>query len=388
MTVRVTAEWALWGKRPGTRDGDEILACSQGLFSRDDFGEIMSRYALGTLADLPQVTFSWVGGGLSAHLGMAVQEWSDQRDGLGRDIAVTRYCCVPYAQIAKGPVSYAELHRALGGRVLPVDGPLTVDVPPLDLESAAGAVDETVIGAAALLLTGAPVCVLNGENVPLADRLTFLDAVASLLPYGFRAKLTASTWTNSATRHRIRLSFARHAPAGAHSISWGRPARPSDGQDIAQRFYDTLTKRDKLSELVADFARRTEPKSMTAEDLSGILTLVGEHGAPPRPEQPATRTRRLQPGDPEIEIQRHFAVLAAEYGTVIDRPALEEIVLSWPERPPAPLLAALALLCAPDARRLLIESVFLSLLRQDGIAPVTLDRIRGELGDSARGGHH
>ncbi|MFD0884012.1 hypothetical protein ACFQ08_05515, partial [Streptosporangium algeriense] len=122
MTVRLTAEWALWGKQPGTRDGEKVLACSEGKVGGDDFSKIITRYAPGTSTELPQVTLSWFGGDASAHLGLAVQEWSDERDGLGRDIAITRYFCVPYARAAEGPVSFHGLYQAFAGCALPVAG--------------------------------------------------------------------------------------------------------------------------------------------------------------------------------------------------------------------------------------------------------------------------
>ncbi|MGW4423186.1 hypothetical protein [Streptosporangium sp. NPDC004631] len=490
MTVRLTAEWALWGKQPGTRDGDEILACSDGRLGRDEFSEIITRYAPGTPTELPQVTISWFGGGDSAHLGLAIQEWSDERDGLGRDIAITRYFCVPYAEAAKGPVSCDALYHAFAGRALPVDGPLLVDVPVLDPESTAGAVDQTVMGAAALLLTGQPVCVVNGEGVPMIDRLVFFEAVAALLPYGFRSRMTASTWTSSASRHRIRLSFTRHAPAGAHSISWGRGAEIPDGQEVARDYHDTLVNCDRLGELIARFAQETRPRSMNADGLAGILPLLGGFGVAPAPrppgrggpgtaadDPPAVRAdgperadhdriphhvaqlklatararesgervfsvfasmrtedlvdaaawepadpltvrtvcdelvrrggdlagrsvvaaalrrcgylvaaiQQLHPGDPESQVQRHRALLTAAYGPVLDRRALRRVLSPRPRPSSPPLLAALTLVCAPDARQLLMEEVFFTVLDQGGITPAILDRIREGHGEPVPG---
>ncbi|WP_248960070.1 hypothetical protein [Sphaerisporangium perillae] len=455
--VRVTAEWAVWGRRPGTRDGDEILAFSQGRFSRDDYGEIIARYATGAPVNLPQVTMSWVGGGASAHIGLAVQSWSGKRDGLGRDIAVIRYFCVPYAQLAGGPVSYEALYHALDGRTLPFDGPLTVEVPSLDAEPVAAAVDGTARSAAALLLTGAPVCVVNAEAVPLLNRLRFLDAVASLLPYGFRSRLTASTWTDSASRHRIRLSFARHAPQGAHSISWGETAPISKYPDIAQHYHETLVNCRDLTGLVRRFARETEPQSMRTADLSHIPGLAGAAPAarPPsaatasqmaatqpaedveepastltslsskelikvavrkpmdpeavrtmcselakRGDDPANRAaisealrrrgrlvtaiHQLHPADPDGQVRRFHALLTAAYGPMLDRPALEKDFLSESGPPSVSLLTALTMMCTPDARVALVESVFMDLLGQAGLTRDTLDQVRADRFDSHR----
>ncbi|WP_248960069.1 hypothetical protein [Sphaerisporangium perillae] len=260
--MRVTAEWAVWGKRPGTWDDYEILHCSEGQFSHDDFREIMIKWAPGTLADLPQVTISWVNGrGDVAHVGLAIQSWSGQLDGLGRPIAVTTYYCVPYAQIAGGPVSYEGLYRAFSECALPVDAPLTLNIPVLEPRDIAGRVDETAMGAAALLLADEPVCVVGGEFLPLPDRLRYLDTVAALLPYGLRTRLTASTWTDSSTKHRIKLSFAKHPLEGARSVTWGTPESDSHRwTDITRHYFDLLTRRSP-GELVRRLARQTEPVS-------------------------------------------------------------------------------------------------------------------------------
>ncbi|MEV8635346.1 hypothetical protein AB0395_27185 [Streptosporangium sp. NPDC051023] len=256
--VRLAAEWALWGKRPDARDDYKVLACSDGMLGGDDFGEIMTRYAPGTPADLPQVTVSWVGGDTRAHLGLAVQEWSDRRDGMGRPIAGTRYFCVPYGQAAAGPVSYEALYNAFKDHSLPVNGPLSVEVPTLDLEAILARADGAAVSAAALLLTDRHVCVVRGESVSMLERLRFLDVVAALLPYGLRAKLAASTWTDSSAKHRIRLSFAKHPQEGAYSVAWGGGDGATDGHDIAARYMDLLA-RHPLEKVMARFAGKTEP---------------------------------------------------------------------------------------------------------------------------------
>ncbi|MEU9889528.1 hypothetical protein [Sphaerisporangium sp. NPDC051011] len=269
--VRITAEWALWGKRPGTADGDDVLACSDGRFDRDDFGEIIARYTPGAPANLPRVTISWVNGhGDTPHVGMAVQEWSAERDGMGRDIALTRYFCLPYAELARGPVDYETLYRALAPRTLPAAGLLTADVAALDVEETTGRADQTAMGAAALLLTGDPVCVVGAEGVPMPARLRFLDSVAALLPYGLRSRLTLSTWTDSASRHRIKLSFARHAPEGAHVIGWGEPVRVAEAPETVRRYHDLLADHPRLGDLVARFARDTTPRSLRSPDIAEL----------------------------------------------------------------------------------------------------------------------
>ncbi|MFC3982608.1 hypothetical protein [Streptosporangium jomthongense] len=272
--VRLAAEWALWGKLSDTRDDYNILACSRGRLGHDDFVKIVTRYAPGTPTDLPQVTVSWVGGIDTPYIGLAIQEWSDRRDRLGRPIADTRYFCVPYGQVADGPVSYEGLYDALVGRTLPVDGPLNVSVPVLDPRVIADRVDRTAMNAAALLLTDEQVCVLRGEAVSMRERLRFLDTVAALLPYGLRARLTVSTWTDSSAEHRIKLSFAKHTREGAYSVTWEADDAVAARRDIAGRYVELL---DAFSpeEAVTRLARQTEPLSFK-DAQQRVLTLLDE----------------------------------------------------------------------------------------------------------------
>lgn len=240
----ITAEWALWGVPPGSKDTHDVLSCSQGRIGRSGFSQLVDRYAKATPRELPQVTIARAGAGEAAHIFLAVQEWSGAYDGLGRGIAVTRCFCVPYAQAALGPVSYERLYRALEGQALPPDGaPLVVDPPALDVEATAAAVGQTAMGAAALLLTGQRVCVVEGGGASLLDRLRFLDTVAALLPYGFRTKLIASTWAPLAAEHRSRLFFAEYPSEKAFNIVWRQEVSIPESHDVAHRYHDMLTSR-------------------------------------------------------------------------------------------------------------------------------------------------
>ena len=57
-TIPVSAQWALEGKQP---DGEDyrILACSNGDLTRANFADALSRFQLGELSDLPQVSVSY-----------------------------------------------------------------------------------------------------------------------------------------------------------------------------------------------------------------------------------------------------------------------------------------------------------------------------------------
>ncbi|RAY16621.1 hypothetical protein DPM19_00040 [Actinomadura craniellae] len=249
--VRVEVEWALYGKRAGERDDYSVLAASRGLFQPAQFEGIITRFSPGNPdvpSALPRVTFSWVAPNDQPYLGMAIQETSGKKDGVGRAITRTRYFCLPYEQVARHPVTLLGLYEALQGLepAEPGGAALHVDVPELVPQAVADDIakygDHTVRETAALLLTGRSVCVLQAEDVPLLDRLRFLDAVLGLLPYGFRTRLAASTWTNSASPHRIRLSFAKRARDSAAAVPWRtQKALVSPDEAVAYTYLKQLT---------------------------------------------------------------------------------------------------------------------------------------------------
>lgn len=249
--MTVEAGWALWSKKPGSHDDYSVLACSSAPFTRGDFGKIITRFAAGTPdtrssgpGALPWVTLSWVGVDKGLQLGIAVTEDTGQVDGAGRPITRTSYFCVPYADVAAARLGYSGLYRAVAGIELPEsDGPvISLDVyRPADADAvravAARFGEREVASAAALLLRG-PVSVVRAEGVPLEDRLDFIDAVVSLLPYGYRARFSAGTWADSGARHRLRFTFAARPREDGTAIAWGRPGDIPAGDDVAREYFD------------------------------------------------------------------------------------------------------------------------------------------------------
>jgi hypothetical protein len=248
------AHWALRSKRPGDSDDYRVLAFSQGPFQSGDFGRFISRYLPGTPSGpgqhqpdaLPWVTFSASQHGGASYAGLAILEWSDQLDRSGRVIAPTRYFCLPFAACAQARAGYASLYQAAAGLDLPRpgSGPLPLRPAPLDGAAVAARIDkelgfEWVAGVAARLLDG-PVALVNAGALPLARRLDCLDAIAALLPYGFRAGLTASTWADSGSLHRIRLTFSKRARAEQQSMAWGNAAPPGLGDALGSDYLALL----------------------------------------------------------------------------------------------------------------------------------------------------
>jgi hypothetical protein len=244
----VTAGWALWGKEPGTRDDYSVLSFSDGPLSKGEFAQLLAYFAPGspsaepdTPGSLPWVTLSRVGVGQELYLGVSVQTGTSDKDGVGRPISRTVYFCVPYAPLAGSPVSYQDLYAAVAGPgVLASAGRnvIPLAIPPLDPAALAGLVrdgfgPEMVTRTTAMLLAG-PVTVTGPKFPLLEDRLRFFDAVAALLPYGYRAYMTAASWSDSGAGERFRLVFANRARDEAFRVSWGTPPRPPTSGPAAE----------------------------------------------------------------------------------------------------------------------------------------------------------
>ncbi len=219
----VIAEWALWGKDE-RQTAYHVLRCSEGVLAADDFREIITRYGLGVKPDLPQYTVCWIPGphGRPEHIAVGIHELADpdpQRSGGrsrhvgGRVVEYVRLFCVRYTDLAELAPTYAELVAAVKDYQLPAGdaAPLRIELPSADQAAVPGPGPHPELAAevAVLLLTGRPVCILNADQVPVAGRLAFIDGVLSLLPYGLRAALSASTWASSNAQDlKFRLFFA------------------------------------------------------------------------------------------------------------------------------------------------------------------------------------
>jgi hypothetical protein len=243
--------WALWGKKAGTSSDYSVLASSTELFSRTDFGKIITRFAAGAPdsratgpGELPWITVSWVGVDSSLRLGIAITDKTGHVDAVGRPITQTSYFCVPYADVARMGLSYTAVYEAVAPIALPAqDGRLiSLTVTPEAPGEAVRRVEDfgdRIAGTAAAQLLDRPVTITQAEGSTLRQRLEFIDAVASLLPFGFRAKLTAGTWSDTGARHRLRLAFASRPREDAAILAW-RQGGDVSGGDIAREYFEHL----------------------------------------------------------------------------------------------------------------------------------------------------
>jgi hypothetical protein len=285
--VTVQAGWAIWSKRPGTRDDYSVLAASTGPLSTAEFGSVLAHFApgnppaeAGTPSSLPWVTFNRVGVAEQTYVGASLQLPTEHVDGAGRPVSRTSYLCVPYEDFARRPVSYRALYEAL--KALPTaelpsadGGPVPLTLSPLDpAELARDILDfgaDMVAVTAAMLLSG-PVTV-TGPDFPAPEtRVRFLDAVAALLPYGYRASFTAASWSDTGAGARFRIVFANRARDEASRLTWRMTARVPEGP--ARRYLDYLK-------------RVTGRSAVDAGELARLIGHLAADIAPGKFERPA-----------------------------------------------------------------------------------------------------
>ena len=312
----LTAEWALWGRRVPEAE-DRVLECSGGTFAPPDFKSIIARYTTGMPDRLPHYTVSWVPDENHApeFVAVAIREPIPQDpvphdpvppggaggyEGLGGE-SIVRLFCVRYADLAEHVVSYAELLEAVQQQELPpraafsgpvgplasvlpaTAGPVTIRFPslPLLLRPARPVADfapELAKRVAALLLIPAQVCVLGAYEVPAADRLAFIDSVMSLLPYGLRSRMSASTWASSTAQDlKLRLFFAnaRRDDGKTWHVRWGQPdpAEFPDPDGEAARLYSDWL-RLSLPSARSHLASQTAPVRFLNEDIRQLVAAL------------------------------------------------------------------------------------------------------------------
>jgi hypothetical protein len=328
MTEPVTAEvgWAIWSKQAGTRDDYSVLACSD-TFPKTGFAKIISRFTPGTpdtragqgAGALPWVTLSWVGTDDALRLGLAITDLGDhQVDGVGRPISRTRYFCVPYDQVKGEALSYTALYHAVDQVTsFPDDGqPLSLAIPRLTAADVLASViedskiDERVIAAAAALLLDGNVSVVQADGSTVEERRAFLDAVTSLLPYGYRTKFTGGTWADSGVRHRLRLAFAVRPKDDAAGVSWRQGGEAPPGDGVGRRYFDEfrLLTDDGIAgqpfsaiRVAEIMAKETDPQKF--EQPEPALTVLRDIGLPQRVRRSIRNEAPVEPAD----LRRVFA---------------------------------------------------------------------------------
>lgn len=245
---QVQFEWAWISKEPGSYEDYGVIGASKGLRAT---GADTRIYAAGVPASSmpgdappapPWLTFGCHHNGPAGRLlSVSVQDPWQGQDQARRPIWPRRFFLCQYEDVCVARASYRTIWQALAPVRLPRpdDQPvpaLTGSQPVSDLVGVIDGIgfDNVAATAAALLddplaVTGTSGLRLTDPSAPL-DRLAVLDAVAALLPYGFRADLSASTAVDNTVAHRMRLILAEYADRGQQAARLrGAPVVPRSG---------------------------------------------------------------------------------------------------------------------------------------------------------------
>ncbi len=274
QVVTVKAEWAIRGWSAQAH-AYRVLECSNGALSSQNFAQLLDRYSPGTLESLPQLTVGWLADKSTDrhYLGLALHGRDSDGPSVGNDLVHrTKYFFVDFSEFAGVAAPYAALYYGFADLAMPptaqgsVRATLSVPRPRTPKSRLARA-------AAALLLTDRPVGILGAEQAGFAERLKFLDDVMSLLPYGMRSRMSASTWTSSTYKsHKIRLFFASaDRQAGDHKLYWDSEDIPSSGIDIVDAYLGWLEEHARVAQLAAI----TEPTGFGRREVTSMLRRIG-----------------------------------------------------------------------------------------------------------------
>ncbi len=325
--VLVRAGWALWTKHPGSTRDYAVLESSRDPLTDQEFAGALAYFApgnptteLGQPGSLPWVTISQVRIEQQRYMGMAIQKDAKQVDGAGRPIIRTSYFCIPHTELTANPISYAKLYEVLKDVWLPPerDGLIQLSIPRLDLEDLATKIIDTygeqaVRATAALLLSGS-VSIVGAEGSTVKERLDDLDAVAAMLPNGYRTDFTAATWSDSATRHHIRLAFAARARDGAGFVRWHSAPAEAGGDGPADSYLSLL--------------RQIRQRRAARQDLVDLLTFLADDTTPRAFDEPQYAVDRVRDFDFAFIVWnavRNGTAEVADVRTVFDRSRITEL---------------------------------------------------------------
>ncbi|MFI5957828.1 hypothetical protein [Cryptosporangium sp. NPDC051539] len=239
----VLVEWAQYGKHAGQRADYGVLACSAGALTQRHFDKIIQQFSPGTASvrrtgqvdSLPWVTFTAARIAKVPYVGVAVQEWPTDPtavDHFGRSIVDTRFFTVPLDVFLAGFGTYGSFYRAVQHQ-RPTENGAEERVPAAPDRPAPVVSESTARGVAARLLNG-PVVLLPASRNTVEARIAVIDQVASWLPAGARASLTASTWVDRRSSHSLRLVFAQPLRSEDDDVDLDQPVPPAGSTEYRQ----------------------------------------------------------------------------------------------------------------------------------------------------------
>jgi hypothetical protein len=286
LTLR--ARWAVLSKPQADSSDYRVLVCSDGPSAVARFERVVRDTLFGTpppwsTAGRPGETLPWIsfgvcGAGAAAAGGrwvtVSVTDWNSLAestwDSSGRRSATTRCFLVPYEDVARHGIGLVSLWNAVRPVPLPLEAKR--DTSPVLLTAQTDHVERTalvvedlgfhwVAATAAAALERPLALAAPGDRFALS-RIGTIDAVASLLPFGYRAALTASTWAPDATAASPWICYTRASSPRRLAVHEGVPPEPVSASARAHLARLRLL-RDELGtvRLLRALAGRTAPAS-------------------------------------------------------------------------------------------------------------------------------
>lgn len=290
LTLR--ARWAVLSKPQADSSDYRVLVCSDGPSAVAWFERVVRDTLFGTpppwsVAGRPGETLPWISFGVCGTGGAAargrwvtvsVTDWNSLTeatwDSSGRRSATTRCFLVPYEDVARNGMGLVSLWNAVRPVPLPMEAkqdtaPVLLTARNDHLERTAQVVEDLgfhwVAATAAAALEAPLALAAPGDRFALS-RISTVDAVASLLPFGYRAALTASTWAPDATAATPWICYTRASSARRLPVHEGVPPEPAS--DPARAHLARLRlMRDELGTvgLLRALAERTTPASFPGD---------------------------------------------------------------------------------------------------------------------------
>jgi hypothetical protein len=298
---------AVKSKEQGDAVDYRVLAQSEGPLTAADFESCYEELNVGEIRELgsgaqpaadvpvggkaPWMTIGPFTATGSKYVAVIRQDWTNRHDMRGRPVAAQFCLCLPYAVLAEQGPSYASLNANFPPPQSFLREPKEpLDVPATSFESLASGAQVVLrqidqfgfdfCAFVASMILASPVAIVGGNGLSVEERLSFFDSVASLLPYGLRAELGASTWMNSNSVGKIHLAFTDYVLPKQKRVVW-REAAPKDltPNQLASDYHKLLHRlwgdpQADREQFIGDLARTRTPYSF--DDARSIINALRE----------------------------------------------------------------------------------------------------------------
>lgn len=254
-------------------------------------------------------------------LGVSVTEWKPKagrarvahekdiaQDRTGQPITATRYFDVAFDSLGGLQPGYREIYAAVKDIELPLTKDIALPLAAANLDHLADDIEQLGfdwVATLAALLLERPVMIIGGSLPPIGERVRCLDAVAALLPYGFRADLVVGTWTPNSAAHDIRLAFADWAHDRQYQVAWLTTPDPTGFTETTVRYLENVRRLRHQHGGIAALVQRLwrlatplPPGADAAETVLGYLEME-EQSHPV-----GARSGRIKPGEARPVMER------------------------------------------------------------------------------------